>query len=223
MKIISDFKDYYDYLISIYGVDESIVYVRRMIDKDDIILNSRSFDYPIYDYQSKGIEFKWIVVTGKKYLFVRTLVPVKDLTVDKWYLYDNQIPELVAYLNLPTNLKKARRWHSGGYNREHYVGAPVQAICKEVGHPVFAVRNTYWAKNGSKHEYHVTLEHKIPMLAEYGFNNIIPPEQLYQELEYYLCNILRDSPDIQPPVVIGDKDMIVSKGFDLKQSFRHRK
>jgi hypothetical protein len=34
---------------------------------------------------------------------------------------------------------------------------------------------------------------------------------------------MKESPDIKPPVEIHDKDKITGHGFDLKQSFRHRK
>ena len=34
-------------------------------------------------------------------------------------------------------------------------------------------------------------------------------------------NVLRKSPDKEPPVTIGNDDRIEAAGFDLKTSFRH--
>lgn len=60
-------------------------------------------------------------------------------------------------------------------------------------------------------------------LNDLGFAAIMTAEQCYQEIESYLVNVLRDNPDKIPPVQVSDKDKIGQHGFDLKQSFRHRK
>ncbi len=63
----------------------------------------------------------------------------------------------------------------------------------------------------------------VPILKDIGFNHVQSPEQTYQDISYYMANVLRENPDVVPPVKIADKDRIVQHGFDLKQSFRHRK
>jgi hypothetical protein len=35
-------------------------------------------------------------------------------------------------------------------------------------------------------------------------------------------NLMHNTPDINPPAVLSEKERIVKAGFDLKQSFRHR-
>lgn len=60
-------------------------------------------------------------------------------------------------------------------------------------------------------------------LNDLGFAAIMSAEHAYQEIESYLVNVLRDNPDKIPPVQVEDKIKIGQHGFDLKQSFRHRK
>lgn len=64
MNIISKYKDYYDYLVGIYGVDIKIVLDRRKFDKyeiletDDKILRVHVCDM-IYDGRQIGGKFYW--------------------------------------------------------------------------------------------------------------------------------------------------------------------
>lgn len=60
-------------------------------------------------------------------------------------------------------------------------------------------------------------------LNDLGFAAIMSAEQAYQHIESYIVNVLRDNPDKIPPVQVDDKIKIGQHGFDLKQSFRHRK
>lgn len=65
------------------------------------------------------------------------------------------------------------------------------------------------------------LLNRIPLLTEYNFPKIVKAEAMFQEIEFFISNDMVDNPDINPPVTIGNKDLIVSKGFDLITSFRH--
>jgi hypothetical protein len=63
----------------------------------------------------------------------------------------------------------------------------------------------------------------VPILAHIGMPALRSAEWMYQDLSYFVGNLLRESPDVKPPVEVSDKDKIVEHGFDLRQSFRHRK
>lgn len=69
----------------------------------------------------------------------------------------------------------------------------------------------------------LSIEGKTPRLKDLGLSSLYPAEALYQDIAYFVGNVLHPSPDLAPPVFIADKDKIVQYGFDLKQSFRHRK
>jgi hypothetical protein len=63
-----------------------------------------------------------------------------------------------------------------------------------------------------------------PLLCTVGMQSIYAPERLYQDIEYYLLNIINQSPDMMPKgnPAMTNKEKILSKGFDYKKSFRHR-
>ena len=69
----------------------------------------------------------------------------------------------------------------------------------------------------------IIIDKNIPILQEYGVNNYIQPEQLYQDIAYYVSNKMVTSPDLEVHDNMSDKEKIAQHGFDLKQSFRHRK
>ena len=69
----------------------------------------------------------------------------------------------------------------------------------------------------------IVIDKNIPILQEYGINHYIQPEQLYQDIAYYVSNKMVTSPDLEVHDNMTDKEKIVQHGFDLKQSFRHRK
>jgi len=78
MKIISKYKDYYDYVAHQYGGgDEKIVYVRNGIDIDNgvVYIDEPSWkfgdsdmpylpDWRYEEYETLGAEFKLLVVNG---------------------------------------------------------------------------------------------------------------------------------------------------------------
>jgi len=211
MKIISPFKDYYDYLAGVYGVDERIVYLRNSVNVDNVITKERFlFDFSFAEKMQK----KYIVVNGKRYMFINT----QQCQFEKphWVLFDYEkaIEKSKATFSYGRWAGMAHTY-TQGYSCDELI-----EISRKVGSPVFSVVRSDWIRNKG---YQVRIEDNVTRLIEYGFANIIPAEQLYQELEYFLSNVLNESPDVKPPVTISNEDMIVSKGFDKKISFRHRK
>lgn len=81
-----------------------------------------------------------------------------------------------------------------------------------------------WLRNYFPVAYLIVKYHEIvqyPKLDELGFYNIIGAEEAYQEIEYYLFNVLNKS-DADVPVGT-DVEILESKGFDRKNSFRKEK
>lgn len=74
-----------------------------------------------------------------------------------------------------------------------------------------------------KAQYSYVIPYRLPILQEHGFADVVDPYQMYQDLEYFIANTMNESPDMMPPTEMTDKERIVAAGFDLKQSFRHRK
>lgn len=78
--------------------------------------------------------------------------------------------------------------------------------------PVFLIR--------SDGRFKLTVDEYVPNLGELGFGGILSPEQCYQELSYFIGNVLCDSPDLKLPCEINNEERIIAAGFDLKNSFR---
>lgn len=83
--------------------------------------------------------------------------------------------------------------------------------CREVKSPVFYVRTV---------GRHCSIPVRLPVLAELGFASVVKPEQMYQDIAYFVGNTIFTNPDIACPVIVSEKDRIVGHGFDLKTSFR---
>lgn len=111
MKIISKFKDYYDYMAQIYGVDELIVYNRIPFDKD--LLPSSGFKIPqlhsgwYNSLSSYDKTFRWLCIMGEYYLQIadKTSYPYtwKIITLNNplRYEYKTDLIKLHKKLNSP--------------------------------------------------------------------------------------------------------------------------
>jgi hypothetical protein len=102
----------------------------------------------------------------------------------------------------------------------------LERLHKEVGSPIILFRPIRVEGKGSIGDHWFELEESIPNLSKIeGFAKRYPKEQLYQDVSYWVANVMNGSPDVQP---VGkppqsDVEKVVAHGLDLKQSFRHRK
>jgi len=230
MKILSKFKDYYDYVEYLYsqeGGDPANTYVRRDLESKD--------EYSS-DYFSIGVKgeipskplpkadrywgrkpdpflwaYKWCSVCGKLYLLVTEEPGVFN---PKYKLITETHPSLdLVYSRSPIN------WYKEPTIKE-LIGVPNPAcveISRKLQIPVFLLEDHHYKH--LREPFHITINRTVPNLGELGFASIIPAEQMYQEIAMFLTS-LRDSPDSLPPVDISDKDRLTQKGFDAKVSFR---
>ncbi len=230
MKIISDFKDYYDYLSHQYGVDESIVFNRKPIPNNDytksliketldvVIEYKYTLDNKLYSVGGdKSSRYRWLSVNGILFLTYQEKIdyiyyPFKLFTQEQ---YDHFFP------------KEKYQFHKKITNYEQLVGNKgfVEKLTKihvKLNTPVF-----WFDYSGFGELLFVgdsnTSKFKAPMLSEIGLASVYPADKLFQDISYFIGNVMKESPDIKPPVEIHDKDKITGHGFDLKQSFRHRK
>lgn len=67
--------------------------------------------------------------------------------------------------------------------------------------------------------------YEAPLLASSLLIEIYKIQQIYQDIDYFVTNIVRESPDVQPAGKPPQTDVekLESHGFDKQQSFRHRK
>jgi hypothetical protein len=246
VKIVSKYKDYYDYCSTQFGVDTNTVYLRNKISLEgakkqlnfefsyDLLVPLKVQEFKLnFNRGIEDIQIKYLFVCGKQYLCFRKNIKQKFDISDKWTSWKIYNPETDAGI-FQIVKKELLYWWWSPINEKDFIpkwNDQLVEVSRILQQPVFFV-DGYITCNGftysKQHKVqtngvYVYVNEDIPRLSELGFAAIYPAERLYQELDYYLGNILKDNLDIVPPVTIADKDLIVSKGFDLKQSFRKRK
>ncbi len=216
MYIISPFKDFYDFVGTQYGIDKKITYVRNKTTELNVIFDYFSFEIPFkllktplvnFNYRDK-ILLKWLVVTGKYYLLIADIIPGCKT---KFRLLSQE--DFVKYI------AARNRSYDNFIGVEDSSAVKLSKILKS---PVFCAvtENNFLRQQANASSIKVDIN--VPCLAEFGLTKLLDPFTLYQDISYYVTNVLNDSPDTQPPVEVDNKNKILQHGFDLKQSFRHR-
>ena len=220
MKIISPFKDYYDWVAGKYGGgDPRLVYKRTNIEGKNIkdrfwrdIVSGRS--YPLstlnvdrYRQGKSMYAFNVLIFCGRQYLVVNVGGVTNILSEEKH-------PDLWEILNrTPKGIASLLVEHT---SIDFYLGKQTQFaenLCKQYDQPVLLIGD----------ELGPMVSNRIPVLQDVGFASIMSAEQCYQEISHFLGNVLRENPDTKPPIQVDDKYKIIGAGFDTKTSFRHRK
>jgi hypothetical protein len=202
MKIISPFKDYYDHIAYIYGVDNTIVYNRNPFDKNT--LPSDGYRMPDFQYWTRDVNETIFAQFGGK---------DKNDYSRRWLCIMGKF-----YLQVTTNTLDRSSWKIVNYEFNNTISqyhTELMKLHKHIQAPVFVINSNYWRN--------FNIDTDIPILKDSGIASIISPEKMYQDISYFIGNVLKDNPDTLPPVNISDKDKLTQAGFDAKMSFRHRK
>ena len=238
MKIISKFKDFYDYKVIKYGVDEKLVYTRKtyceyykkiVIDVytgSDNRISEENFNKNLkenFEY-FKGINFHKILVLGEKliHLFftengVYTHFDAKKLEVSKG-TYQSYCSKEITFndgRNFEITTDFGYAWDKlFSYDRKKLFSS--MRIDKSdiiFNEPMILIE--YFGESHVK--YHRSL-YKFtynPNLSQMGV--YVDEDFIWQSLVEFLSN-KRSEKEISPKV--SNENKILSKGFDLKTSFR---
>ena len=226
MKIISQFKDYYDYVAHLYGGgDPKIVYNRQRLTNELLYSGStlyQSIHIAFSDLKENDLPssprrtdygFRWLSVCGKLYLIVDSLISLNPFISPAFEPHIvTEKTDKKLYDEITTTSKYL--WTT---RRTVWVGIESKSateISRIIKAPVFLFHS-----NGRE----IVVDSAIPRLTNLGMPSLYPAEQLYQDISYFICNTMKDSPDMMPRTEMTDKERILQHGFDLKQSFRHRK
>lgn len=228
MKIISNYKDYYDHIAYQYGADPLTIYNRQPFVSDDKLLkrinDAMRFKYcyfPTRHLSHKPTErqYKWLVINAKLYLLTAENIqkPFKIITPEEY----QQITSSGGKFHSASSWIRGLYPYLSGY--EYYIANTVVydelvAVSRALNTPVFEIGETRFG-----HYDPTTNKCRIPVLSELGIASIIPAEKLFQDLAYFIGNVMNEVPDVKPPVTIDNDLRVEGHGFDLKQSFRHRK
>lgn len=219
MKIISPYKDYYDYLTGIYGEDPLIVLDRRNHQQPDWTFNHK------HHYINEPISSKytlfiggWIVDFihyGNKFYFGEEILKIPDLKLkERYYLGFNE--------NIYSNELKNNFWvfHQDGNSN------PIKIF----KNPVKIDFNINFSEiiGLIKFDYNYKFKNidckllcSYPKLCDINLNKFIKAETIYQWIYDYIssCNLKKeDYKDNR-----NDIEKLQSAGFDKKISFRNIK
>ena len=208
MKIISKVKDYYDYLVSVYGIDEDIVYDRR----DCNILHKIPIEYfskdILNDDSIKKLKKQFCLCDNGKYKFMKTMVGTiyyfiieigytHYLFSVERYIENNEINIIPQLLEVKKDCKKRSKY-------------PISLI------PI----NTFGGifKGFELRDYMFKIEKEIynPIFDGTYISSFINADDIYNDLYNYLISI-REKEIIDNR---NDVSKLESHGFDKITSFR---
>jgi len=229
MRIITNYKDYYDHVAFMYGGgDPKIVYVRP----------HRHKDIQIIGWDRRGRD-RWVLIGDSKIKsgFLSDLKRiwnrhnVTERTKHGWVDRSADVMGIVigniGFAKIKTegegdyrfinedDLKNTGRYFSKTLKIEeviNYKDDSLVAVCKATGMPVFSF-------NVSDNYFHI--HELMPNLGKLGIPSFISANEMYQHLSYFIGNTMHDSPDTMKPVILSDKIKIEGHGFDYKTSFRN--
>lgn len=201
MKIIDNKKDYYDYLMGIYGIDEKIVYDRRNSITKEYLFKSRGYDGTEGKTPFDRAYSMRLRVGNMQYTFVRN----KD-TDFKWVMP-----------------KEAYRGYYRGFNREvETLPNPTRLTdeCLEtmkhndcpIVLTISYTTDARWYNRGDD----ITIEN--PILSSFGvFPKFIPANEIWENV-YDFISHKNDKKIVDNRT---DVEKLESHGFDKRTSFRN--
>lgn len=214
MLILSKYKDYYDYLTGIYGVDNKIILDRRKAcDMKDLLGKIKS--EIVYKLGGSSYTELYLHVAGLIYAGVYN-TKTKTFTWGKDMLSLGQHKTSTQYERTWRSIRKSRNYYPlDPHDPKGYVKIDNNWICMdpftEKDAPInnAAIFLDIQDRDNGDYDY--------PNLSQLGFANCLSAEDIYLKLSNYL------SPKDIATTPLTDKEKIISKGFDSKISFRKRK
>lgn len=217
-RLISKERDYYDYSFHVYPPDPKKIFKRKMstVDITRKEITELFRDKDVYAaFKPRAPEY-YIGVCGKWYRCVEH----KDKFILTGYHHDkvpfDEVFEHSEYYQGQSSYYKK-------HNKSHRYNSALKAYQGKidvVNHDLFVKYDAavLGLRVGWMHQYdELTI---YPVLKNYGFSAVMAPEIIHQEIEMYLESTLSKYEEIG---CIPNENKILSAGFDLKQSFRHRK
>lgn len=213
MKIISKYKDYYDYLQGIYGIDEKLV-----LDRTDFTpLKYQPYENTVVRFWICGFLVEGLF-DGKRFLYGDELKELasndKKQGRGAFSYYINQHmhdTDFFWYLSLPP----IRAW-----TKIAKFPIPFHQIPKDRDIPFREIKKEECPNDTLncpiliQNRFNANYE-KFPILAEYSLYKVFSAHKLWILLTEWLGRE-KIIPNNQT-----DSEKVISNGFDLKTSFRH--
>ena len=213
MKIISKFKDYYDYKVAEYGTDENLVYDRRngtIVDRQRI--SPEESNLALYSTLYVGSEVVHLFITHNKIYTHFDLVDI-ERKKRRYYFFDGYCLKFRdgKQYEYKSNLWLGYFSDTADFIRENngfHIREETHLSWEELSKiPLLLITRDYRTKN---QKVYIN-----PSLQELGV--YIAPDFVWQHIVQYLSDLKTQAE--QSPELPNDLK-IDSKGFDKKRSFR---
>jgi hypothetical protein len=231
MKIIrtKEKKDYYDHIAKIYGEDPLIIFKQKMELEETVFTVNEPFPIENLEYITPRISQIFInsyiiVVCGVAYFVLCR----KEDGLGLWgYLYPTYMYNVLTkeeFINLIDN--KTDLEFIINFNRKRLIeladccykySSKWELFHKLVDSPIFIIQGMDYQRK--KNNYVVGFRKETVLLGDIGFSKIKYPLDMFLDMSAFISK----SKSQEPSVTLDNSEKIVKSGFDLKQSFRHRK
>ena len=216
MKILSSYKDYYDYLTGIWGEDPLLVLDRR---------DFKNISRERFDFSETAIRRVYIgnhcvqfLSKDREAYFGNSILEVLGKDAKKAEeIYTFQRPSIEKRYGMKWEDLVEHGIHQikGSYSRHSCTEVLLKPfVCKRppflppevvIGMGDFETKNAYW-------------DLKYPILKDIGVNKLVPPETVYQWITEYLSEQKNKQELTQD--LRTDTQKLEGKGFDKRTSFR---
>lgn len=223
MKILSSYKDYYDYLVGIYGEDPILVLDRREHSQPyDIIVNSTGYTTErnikthylwVGDYCIQFMSYNGVPYYGEDVKNIPGITVKEGKQLHRWWVNSYESKYGLSWDELLKNGLMELSWEKGRFDGVSFLPNPVKRKRPEHLDPsvVIALGNFY----NTKHNYGDSI---YPILANLNLNKFVPPETVYKWITEYLSKLKLEQE--QHTDTRTDVQRLEGKGFDKKTSFR---
>lgn len=212
MKIISKYKDYYDYLQGVYGVDEKIVLDRRT----DNIVRRHKLYFGIYEF-----EFVGICINDKLYSGV-----YENETDSFWFGEDlRKFENKKSYFSIHNIFSSKKDSMICIYNDHQNFILNTQPIDCNLNSiydcPILLITDYENLKYARYDRLKISSNsvYTYPILKEFNFASVLNPKEIYLEIYSWLSKKITEKEN-KRNTKIDNNQKIESKGFDPKTSFR---
>lgn len=204
MKIISKYKDYYDYLAGINGIDEKLILDRSKFTPTPTIYSLD--EGKLYTFHVCGLRIE-VIYTNEQFYCGELLKKIElPWNRNKYDFGYSKKVETHALVRLQKGTAIVARFpYKLNIKDEENINEILQCpILIETGY-------------GGDISYQQKTYSKFPVLKDYNIGSVLSPEKIWNMLYDFLAKS-KDIPNTQT-----DKQKIIGKGFDYKHSFRNTK
>lgn len=215
MRILGKYKDYYDYLQGIYGVDPLQIFDRRY---EDMLIRKPD------EEGLKKLISKRFFVAGKSYDMHyyngKSYYTLDELNELNQILRKNKQQDDCISMPWKFNYNKKKWWKAKSDNsltQEWWddIQGKDTNINMKARNPVLVASIKKF-----RQRMKISNDYTPCILEQWDFHKVLTAEEAYKEISAMISYFV-DNPEI--PNKQSNKEKILSHGFDMKKSFRHRK